>query len=205
VAGLGGDVAGESTRKRGRELALSCLCHLEDFPPAERRGALGLLLAEPPHGDDVGEDHFAALASDPAVRSLAVELVELVIDAWPEVDAAIANTSKRWRLERMDRVDRNAIRIVAAELLHRPETPRAVILAEAVRLAARYGGERSPTFVNGLARALADALRSSDKEDTSDREGGGPPSAPEGREDGEALPATMGGGPARPIKKEDVV
>jgi transcription antitermination protein NusB len=154
-----GDATGESTRSRGRELALACLCHVEGFAAPERAAALGLLLAEPPRGDAAGEDHFAALTDDAAVRRFAVGLVELVVGAWPEIDAAIADTSKRWRLERMDRVDRNAIRIVTAELLHRPQTPRAVILSEAVRLAARYGGDRSPTFVNGVARALADALR----------------------------------------------
>jgi N utilization substance protein B len=139
-----GDATGERRESRGRELALACLCHVEGFAAPERAAALGLL---------------AALTSDAAVRRFAVDLVELVVAAWPEIDAAIADTSKRWRLERMDRVDRNAIRIVTAELLHRPQTPRAVILSEAVRLAARYGGERSPTFVNGVARALADALR----------------------------------------------
>jgi N utilization substance protein B len=203
VATRDGDAAVESTRSRGRELALGCLSHLEDLPPDERRSALTLLLREPPTGDGTGEDHFAALAADASVCRFAVELVELVVEHWAGIDAAITDTSKRWRLERMDRVDRNTIRIVAAELQHRPRTPRAAILAEAVRLAARYGGDRSPTFVNGVARALADALRPPPKEDTSDREGGGPPSAPQGRDDGDAL-AVPAGGPARPsIKKED--
>jgi transcription antitermination protein NusB len=179
-----GDATGESRRSRGRELALACLCHVEGVAASERRAALELLLAEPPRGEAAGEDHFAALTDDPAVRRLAVDFVELVIERWDEIDAAIATTSKRWRPERMDRVDRNAIRLVTAELLHRPQTPRAVILAEAVRLAARYGGERSPTFVNGVARALADALRplAERQEDTSDRGGG--PARPSGKKEG---------------------
>lgn len=164
--GSEGEAAGERRESRGRELALASLCHVEGFAPAERRGALELLLADPPRGDAAGEDHFAALAHDPAVRRYAVELVEVVLEAWEEIEGAIATTSTRWRPERMDRVDRNAIRIVAAELLRRPGTPRAVILAEAVRMAARYGGERSPTFVNGVARALADALRPEGREGT---------------------------------------
>ena len=164
--GTEGEAASERRESRGRELALACLCHVEGFAAPERRSALELLLAEPPRGDAAGEDHFAALAHDPAVRRFAVDLLEVVLDAWPDIDTAIASASQRWRPERMDRVDRNAIRIVAAELLHRPGTPRAVILSEAVRLAARYGGERSPTFVNGVARSLADALRPEPQEGT---------------------------------------
>jgi N utilization substance protein B len=58
----------------------------------------------------------------------------------------------------MDRVDRNLLRLCAIELRNE-STPRNVVVAEAVRLAARYGNERSPTFVNGLAEALARTLR----------------------------------------------
>jgi N utilization substance protein B len=151
--------AAESSRSRGRELALVALCHLDGVDPPARGDALTLLLEQPPRGDGRGEDHFAELAADPSIRTFAVELVELVIDNWADIDARISSTSTRWRLPRMDRVDRNTIRLAAAELLLRPRTPRAVILSEAVRLASRYGGERSPPFVNGVARALADALR----------------------------------------------
>ena len=38
-------------------------------------------------------------------------------------------------------------------------TTPAVVLAESVRLARRYGSERSPGFVNGVAEALARRLR----------------------------------------------
>ena len=103
--GSEGEAPGERRESRGRELALASLCHVEGFAPAERRGALEQLLADPPRGDAAGEDHFASLADDPAVRRFAVELVELVLDAWARIDAAIAATSTRWRPERMDRVD----------------------------------------------------------------------------------------------------
>jgi N utilization substance protein B len=82
-----------------------------------------------------------------------------------EIDAAIEATSRSWRLARMDRVDRNVLRLVGAESLGLSETPRAVIVSEAVRLAARYGSERSAPFVNGVAQALAAKLRGEAREE----------------------------------------
>ena len=53
----------------------------------------------------------------------------------------------------------NALRIGAAELRQRPDTPTGVILSEVVRLASTYGNERSASFVNGLTASLASTLR----------------------------------------------
>jgi N utilization substance protein B len=54
----------------------------------------------------------------------------------------------------MAAVDRNVLRLAAYELLH-TDTPAAVVIDEAVELARRFGGERSPGFVNGVLDALA--------------------------------------------------
>ena len=62
----------------------------------------------------------------------------------------------------MDRVDRNVLRLAVAELLSSPDVPRNVIISEAVRLAGRYGSERSTAFVNGLVETLARTLRPGD-------------------------------------------
>ena len=150
---------GKGMRPRGRELALAILCHLESYAPAERAEAVGLVWNNPPAGDAEGEDAFAVLAADGPARRFAESLVAHVIARWSEIDAAIEETSVRWRLARMDRVDRNVIRLAGAELVALPDTPRGVIVAEAVRLAGRYGSERSVRFVNGLVEALATRLR----------------------------------------------
>lgn len=149
-------------RGRGRELVLAALCHLEDVTAQQRPDALKSLLASPPTGDEAGETRFAELAADRQARKFAQSLLEVVFEAWETIEQDIRDASKRWRLERMDRVDRNALRIGAAELRGRPDTPRGVILSEAVRLASTYGNERSAGFVNGLTATLADTLRPGD-------------------------------------------
>ncbi len=52
-------------------------------------------------------------------------------------------------------VDRAVLRLALFELRHEPETPTAVILSEAVRIAKQYSTERSGRFVNGVLATLA--------------------------------------------------
>lgn len=153
------DQTATNARGKGRELALGVLCHLESYEADERAGAIDVLWSNPPRGDAEGEDAFATLADDPAARRFATRLVKHVLDRWNQVDETIGATSRRWRLERMDRVDRNLIRLATAELLAEPKTPRGVVTSEAVRLASRYGSEKSVAFVNGLVGSLAERLR----------------------------------------------
>ncbi len=146
-------------RARGRELALLTACHLESYPADERPSAYPLLWDNPP-GEDGSE--LSALLAVEGARAFAGDLVDLMVEHGAELDALIEETSARWRLDRMDRVDRNVLRLATAELRHLPGTPRHVVLSESVRLASRYGSERSAPFVNGLAESLARRLRRDD-------------------------------------------
>jgi N utilization substance protein B len=145
-----------STRARGRELALLAACHLESYPASEREAALELLWKNPPGAPDQA---VFLLAAEPSARGFADHLLALLAGHAMEVDPAIERASTRWRLDRMDRVERNVLRLAAVELAYDPDTPRGVVLAEAVRLAERYGGERSARFVNGVVESLAAMLR----------------------------------------------
>jgi len=154
--------AGRDIRMAGRELALAVLCHLESYAPDEHDAAATLVLDHPPRGEGEGEDNVAALTADARVRSFAETLVGLYREHRDEIDALVDATSRTWKLARMDRVDRNIVRIAATELVARPHTPRVAIVSEAVRMAARYGSERSAAFVNGLVEALARRAREPD-------------------------------------------
>lgn len=153
-------------RAHGRELALWILCHLESHPAPEREAALALFWSEPPAIESDGflsaelVVELGSLLADELVRRFASRLVETWLARADHWDALIEEQSKRWRLARMDQVDRNVLRLVTVELVEE-STPRAVVVAESVRLAARYGSERSPAFVNGVAEALAKRLRDS--------------------------------------------
>jgi N utilization substance protein B len=100
--------------------------------------------------------------SPPDAADLEARAIQLVSGVWDErhdLDTAIGAVSSGWRVERMPPIDRNILRIALWELEHRPETPVAVIISEAVRLAKVYSTERSGGFVNGvLAKLAADRI-----------------------------------------------
>jgi N utilization substance protein B len=124
-----------------------------------REAALQMLFAAEASGEGsarVQRDFWAELPGDPEGRSFADELMSEVLERQADLDRLIAAASEHWRIERMTRVDRNVLRIAAFELAHRPDTPRAVILDEAVDLAKRYGSEDSGAFVNGVLTRVAD-------------------------------------------------
>ena len=83
------------------------------------------------------------------------ELVDGVWEARQDLDSAIGAVSTGWRVERMPPIDRNVLRIALWELRHRSDTPVAVVISEAVRLAKMYSTERSGGFVNGVLARLA--------------------------------------------------
>ena len=92
-------------------------------------------------------------------------LVEGVLGLRADLDDAIDAVSEHWRVDRMPVVDRAILRVALYELRHEPDTPTAVILAEAVRVAKTYSTEKSGFFVNGILGTLAQRERSDQASD----------------------------------------
>ncbi|MBP5787617.1 MAG: transcription antitermination factor NusB [Kiritimatiellae bacterium] len=80
----------------------------------------------------------------------AEKLIRGVLATHPELDAAIADASAHWGIDRMGTADRNILRLGAYELLHHPDVPPAVAINEAVELAKTYSSFESGRFVNGI-------------------------------------------------------
>ena len=66
------------------------------------------------------------------------------------LDAIITRQAENWRLARMPIVDRNILRLALFELLHEPETPRPVVIDEALEIAKRFSTPNSSQFINGI-------------------------------------------------------
>ncbi|HJR91576.1 MAG TPA: transcription antitermination factor NusB [Acidimicrobiia bacterium] len=86
-------------------------------------------------------------------------LVEGVIARTAELDPSIESASEHWTVDRMPVVDRAILRLGLYELRHERDTPAAVIVNEAVRLAKTYSTQRSGSFVNGVLASLASTER----------------------------------------------
>ena len=72
-----------------------------------------------------------------------------------EIDQNIERFSIDWRKDRMPKVDFCILRIAVWEMLYCDDIPQKVSINEAVELAKQFGGEHSPSFVNGVLGALA--------------------------------------------------
>lgn len=74
-------------------------------------------------------------------------------------DALISRQADHWRLARMPVVDRNILRLALFELLHEPETPRPVVIDEALEIAKRFSTPKSSQFINGILDGVLKARR----------------------------------------------
>ena len=77
-------------------------------------------------------------------------LVLGVLEHCQEFDLLIEQYSENWRLDRINMVDRNILRMALFELLYCEEIPPKVTINEAIDLGKRYGSEDSGSFINGI-------------------------------------------------------
>jgi N utilization substance protein B len=87
-------------------------------------------------------------------------LIDMIDDHLGEIDHEVDGALENWRMERLAVVDRNILRIGAAELLFSDDVPPRVAIQEALRLAERFSTQQSARFVNGVLDAL---MRANDR------------------------------------------
>lgn len=66
-----------------------------------------------------------------------------------EIDKQIKKAAPEFPIEKINRVDLAILRLAVYELTIERKEPPKVIVDEAVELAKEYGGEKSPSFING--------------------------------------------------------
>lgn len=101
---------------------------------------------------------------DPAVVSYANQLFRGTVAMLPAIDSLIQAHAKNWRLDRMATVDRNVMRLAVFEFLDEPETPKPVIINEALEIVKKFSTEESAQFVNGILDSIKNQLISSEGE-----------------------------------------
>lgn len=142
-------------RRRARELALAILFQADvgGMSPGEAIGeareTLEVLAGEWEMSLDERHKLFAE------IEEFGMRLADTYFRHAPVIDEGIAALSHEWALERMPAVDRNILRMAAAELLYFPDVPGSAAINEAVELAKDYGSAESGKFVNGILGALA--------------------------------------------------
>lgn len=88
------------------------------------------------------------------VRDYAAEILEGVKIHKSRIDELIRSYVQGWDFDRLPNVDRNILRLAIWELFW-SETPEAVVIDEALKLAQELSTEDSPTFIHGVLGRLA--------------------------------------------------
>lgn len=118
-----------------------------------RRVAFQILYQEdlnPGSAAQFGDDYLTEqLPNNEPLRLFCRSLVAGTRLQRSEIDAKIMATAEHWTIERMAATDRNVLRLATYEMLNL-DTPRTVVICEAVELAKNYGSTDSAAFVNGI-------------------------------------------------------
>jgi transcription antitermination protein NusB len=139
-------------RHRAREAALQILYQWAIGGRAAEQAAETFFTRQWPDAEEPPDD----------LRGFATRLAVDTVDRMAEIDPLIAGTTERWRPERMAVLDRLILRMAVCELLRDRDTPRAVVINEALELARTFTTEESVKFINGMLDAIRkkiDALR----------------------------------------------
>ena len=103
---------------------------------------------------------FVAYSDTPKdVAEEAQFLVEKTMKEMKQVDAEISSFAHKWALKRIGFIDRAILRLATFELKF-TETPKKVILNEAIELAKKFGENKSKGFINGVLDSISQKLRS---------------------------------------------
>ncbi len=130
------------SRRLARQTALQTLYQL-DVAKSDVQEALSHRLAE--------------VELEQADREYTEFLVRDVIGSKEEIDTLLAEFSTDWKVERMNFVDRNIMRLAVCELINTSrDVPVKVCINEAVELAKRFSDEKAARFINGVLGGIAD-------------------------------------------------
>lgn len=77
-----------------------------------------------------------------------------IIENKKTLDRSIQQAAPEFPIEKINRVDLAILRLAAYELLMKRKEPQKVVIDEAIELAKEFGGDTSPSFINGALGSL---------------------------------------------------
>lgn len=104
---------------------------------------------------NVMDEDLNILNKDQAVKTL-----NAIKDNIDEIDEIIASSLDKWSFDRISKTDLAIIRTAVCEMKYIDSIPQAVSINEAVRLAKKYGDEKSYKFVNSVLGKIAEKTES---------------------------------------------
>ena len=145
------------TRRGLREHCFKMLFSANFYDAEEAERQLDNYFDAPEEDETDAEGHTEVLHQvtlEEKDREYLQNRVEQIIEAIPELDAALNQVAEGWKTRRMGKVELTILRLALYEMKKDETVPEKVAINEAVELAKKFGGSDSPAFVNGILAKL---------------------------------------------------
>ena len=145
------------TRANARELAVH-LIYSQSFTGDEPKDLIALRLEK---------EYYQKLSADNEIyeerpsrpqRAYIDSVVEGVANRCDDLNEQIQKFSIGWDVSRISRLARTIMQLAIYEILYVEDVPTGVAVSEAVRLAKKYDGDDTGSFVNGILGSFARSL-----------------------------------------------
>ena len=149
------------TRSNARELAVH-LIYGRDFTGEEPEQVVAVRLAKEYYAKLSEENEVYAERPSRAQTAYLDKVVSGVANRADDLNAEIQKFSIGWDVSRISRLTRAIMQLAIFEILYVEDVPTGVAVSEAVRLAKKYDGDDTGSFVNGILGSFARSLNTED-------------------------------------------
>ena len=149
------------TRANARELAVH-LIYGRDFTGEEPEQVVAVRLAKEYYAKLSEENEVYAERPSRAQTAYLDKVVSGVANRADDLNAEIQKYSIGWDVSRISRLTRAIMQLAIVEILYVEAVPTGVAVSEAVRLAKKYDGDDTGSFVNGILGSFARSLSTED-------------------------------------------
>ena len=148
------------TRGNARELAVH-LIYGRNFTGEEPRTVAETRLEKEYYSKLSAENDVYAERPSRMQRAYIDTVTAGVASREEDLNEIIQKFSIGWDVKRISRLTRSVIQLAIYEILYLDDVPTGVAISEAVRLAKKYDGDDTGSFVNGILGAFARSLDAS--------------------------------------------
>ncbi len=109
-------------------------------------------------GNSQAIEQFEEILKDKRIKQKKAEfarnLLKGVIEHLDEIDTIIKNHLIDWDFDRLDKVDKQILRVAVYELKY-TDTPYQIVIDEAIKIAKNFSEDKAKSFINGILDKIA--------------------------------------------------
>jgi len=113
-------------------------------------------------GNNKAIEQFEEILKDKRIKQKKAEfarnLLKGVLEHLDEIDEIIKNHLIDWDFDRLDKVDKQILRVAVYELKY-TDTPYQIVIDEAIKIAKNFSEDKAKSFINGILDKIAKEIK----------------------------------------------